>query len=115
MIKKTKLIDIEKQLIIDHRKLKTIDIDQIIMLRSFSNYTYFYLRDGEHRLTTRTLKHYENLLNNRGFIRVHRGFMVNKNCIVKHDSITSQLFLTNGHEVEISRRRKRISNYKMKI
>jgi two-component system, LytTR family, response regulator len=114
-MKKRATIDIEKQLIIDHRKHKTIDIDQIIMLRSFSNYTYFYLQDGEHRLTTRTLKHYENLLNNRGFIRVHRGFLVNKKCIVKHDIITSQLFLTNGHEVEIARRRKRVSNHKIKI
>ena len=93
-------------LTIDQKKKKTIAINQIIMLKGYVNYTHFYLQNGKQRISARTLKHYENLLNNKGFIRVHRGFIVNQNCIVEHNLLTSQLILTDGYEADISRRRK---------
>lgn len=94
-------------LTIDQRKKKVIDINQIIMLKGISNYTCFYLKNGTQRLTSHTLKYYENQLESKGFLRVHRGFIVNQQCIIKHDSSNSQLLLTDGYEVEISRRKRR--------
>ncbi|MEA5459997.1 LytTR family DNA-binding domain-containing protein [Arcicella sp. LKC2W] len=94
-------------LTIDQRKKKVIYINQIIMLKGISNYTCFYLKNGTQRLTSHTLKYYENQLESKGFLRVHRGFIVNQQCIVKHDSYNSQLLLTDGYEVEISRRKRR--------
>ena len=96
----------EDLLIINQKNKKTIAINQIIMLRGFINYTRFYLQNGKQRFSARTLKHYEELLNNKGFIRVHRGFIVNQKCIVEHNLVTSQLILTDGYEADISRRRK---------
>jgi DNA-binding LytR/AlgR family response regulator len=96
----------ENLLIIDQKKKKTLDISQIIMLRGFVNYTCFYLQNGKQRVSARTLKHYEGLLNDKGFIRIHRGFLVNQKCILNHNEDTSQLFLVEGHAVEMSRRRK---------
>ncbi|MEA5458270.1 LytTR family DNA-binding domain-containing protein [Arcicella sp. LKC2W] len=96
----------ENLLIIDQKKKKTLDISQIIMLRGFANYTCFYLQNGKQSLSARTLKYYEGLLNDKGFIRIHRGFLVNQKCILKHNIDTSQLILVEGHEAEISRRRK---------
>jgi DNA-binding LytR/AlgR family response regulator len=101
---KTIRINLNNQIIIDQRRKKTVDINQIIMLRSFSNYTCLYLQNGKQRLTTHTLKHYENILSDKGFIRVHRGYIVNEDCIVKHDSLNSQLILTDGYEADFSRR-----------
>ena len=92
---------------INQRSKKVIDINQIIMMKGFANYTYFYLKNGKHRLTAHTLKYYESELYGRGFLRVHRGFIVNQNCILRHDSDTDSLLLMDGHEVEISRRRRR--------
>ncbi len=96
----------EDLLIINQKNKKAIAINQIIMLKGFVNYTRFYLQNGKEKLSARTLKHYEVLLNNKGFIRVHRGFIVNQKCIVEHNLVTSQLILTDGHEADISRRRK---------
>jgi DNA-binding LytR/AlgR family response regulator len=96
-------------LTIDQRRKKVIDINQIIMLKGYANYTCFYLKNGKQRLTTHTLKYYEDELDGRGFLRVHRGFIVNQNCILKHDTASSQLFLMEGHEVEVSRRRRGIT------
>lgn len=93
-------------LTIDQRKKKVIAINQIIMLKGMANYTCFYLKNGKQRLTAHTLKYYESQLDGKGFLRVHRGFIVNQQCIVKHDSYNSQLLLTDGHEVEISRRKR---------
>lgn len=94
----------EDLLVINQKNKKTIAINQIIMLKGFVNYTRFYLQNGKEKLSARTLKYYEGLLNNKGFIRVHRGFIVNQKCIVEHNLVTSQLILTNGHEADISRR-----------
>ncbi|MES2516578.1 MAG: LytTR family DNA-binding domain-containing protein [Bacteroidota bacterium] len=96
----------EDLLIIDQKKKKSIAINQIIMLKGFVNYTCFYLQNGKQSLSARTLKHYESLLNDKGFIRVHRGFIVNQKCILEHNLLTSQLLLTDGYEADISRRRK---------
>jgi DNA-binding LytR/AlgR family response regulator len=97
----------EDLLTIDQRRKKVIAINQIIMMKGVANYTCFYLKNGKQRLTAHTLKYYEPLLDGKGFLRVHRGFIVNQNCILRHDSDTSSLFLLDGHEVEISRRRRR--------
>jgi DNA-binding LytR/AlgR family response regulator len=96
-------------LTINQRSRKVIDINQIIMLRGYANYTCFYLKNGKQRLTAHTLKYYEPLLDGKGFLRVHRGFIVNQNCILRHDTESSQLFLMEGHEVEISRRRRGVA------
>jgi two-component system, LytTR family, response regulator len=96
----------EDLLIINQKNKKVIAINQIIMLKGFVNYTRFYLQNGLQKVSARTLKHYEALLNNKGFIRVHRGYIVNQKCIVEHNLITSQLILTDGYEADISRRRK---------
>jgi DNA-binding LytR/AlgR family response regulator len=97
----------EDLLTIDQRRKKVIAINQIIMMKGVANYTCFYLKNGKQRLTAHTLKYYEPLLDGKGFLRVHRGFIVNQDCILRHDSDTDSLFLVDGHEVEISRRRRR--------
>ena len=100
----------EDLLIINKKIKRTIAINQIIMMKGMLNYTCFYLQNGKQRVSARTLKHYETLLLGKGFIRVHRSCLVNENCILEHNSITSQLKLTDGHHVAISRRRKGLLN-----
>lgn len=94
-------------LTINLRSKKVIAFDQIIMMKGLANYTCFYLKNGKQRLTAHTLKYYEPLLDGKGFLRVHRGFIVNQKCILRYDSETDSLFLVDGHEVEISRRKRR--------
>ena len=56
------------------------------------------------RLTSRTLKEYDELLAEQGFYRIHRAHLVNKKYI---SSFTNDhnLQLTDGSEVEVSRRK----------
>ncbi len=97
----------EDLLTIDQRRKKVIAINQIIMMKGIANYTCFYLKNGKQRVTSHTLKYYEPMLIAKGFLRVHRAFMVNQSCILEHDTDNSQLLMENGHQADISRRRKR--------
>jgi len=53
------------------------DIKDIIRLESTGNYTQFYFADGSKILITKTLKTYDSLLTEAGFMRVHQSHLVN--------------------------------------
>jgi two-component system, LytTR family, response regulator len=91
-----------------NRKQKTrIPTNSIIMLEGMANYTLIHLQNGNKKLYARTLGHFEELLSEEHFIRVHRGFLVNSSCIIHYDKDENILHLENNLEVSISRRRKR--------
>lgn len=60
-------------------KVNMVNIDDIIRCESQSNYTLFYLNGGEQILVTKSLKEYENLLEEYSFIRVHHSHLINLN------------------------------------
>ena len=53
----------------------------LVRCESESNYTWFYLTNGEKILTSKTLKSYDTILIEQGFIRTHRSHLVNKHHI----------------------------------
>lgn len=86
---------------------KFIFTDDIIRCASSNNYTNIYLKNGEKILVSRTLKDFENNLNVYPFCRVHNSHLINVKYVqefVKTDS--SILVMTDGTEVEVSRRKK---------
>ena len=88
-------------------KLQLIDIDQIIRCESTGAYTFFHTLSGEEILVTRTLKDYERILADRGFLRVHQSHLVNIQFIrefVKSDG--GYLVLTNHQQIPVSSRKK---------
>jgi len=95
-------------LMIDKKRRKVVSIQQIVMLKGCSNYTYFYLKNGKYRMSSHTLKYYETELVTKGFLRVHRGSIINPDCIVRYDVKNAHLLLLNGYEVEVSRRKKKL-------
>lgn len=78
---------------------------EIIRLEGESNYTKFFFTNKASLLTSRTMKEYEEILTNHGFIRVHKSHLVNKSHIVSYTG-DGMLTMTDKSKVEISRRRK---------
>lgn len=78
---------------------------EIVRCEADSNYTCLVLTDGRKFISSKTLKEYDEILNNKGFIRVHKSHLVNVNFIQKLNNL-NQLILKDGSTVEISRRRK---------
>ncbi len=81
-------------------KIKVVKISDIIRCESSGSYTLFYTRAGDQILVTKTLKEYDALLSDYGFVRVHQSHLVNTECIkefVKTDG--GYLVLDNKKEI----------------
>ncbi|MES2519457.1 MAG: LytTR family DNA-binding domain-containing protein [Bacteroidota bacterium] len=92
---------------VNHKQKIRIPTQSIIMLEGHNNYTLFYLQNGKKKMYARTIGHFEELLENEHFIRVHRGFLVNSSCIISYNKEDNKLYLQNNLEASISRRRRK--------
>jgi two-component system LytT family response regulator len=79
--------------------------EEIIRLEGEGNYTKFFFTDKTSLLTTYTMKNYEDILINYGFLRVHKSHLVNKEHVVNY-TVDGMLTMSDLSRVEISRRRK---------
>jgi two-component system LytT family response regulator len=109
---KTTLTQAQMNFVIVNQKQKIqIPTNNIIMLEGHNNYTLFYLQNGKQKMFARTIGHFQELLDSKKFIRIHRGFLVNSSCIIGYDKIENKLQMENNLEASISRRlRKNLSN-----
>jgi DNA-binding LytR/AlgR family response regulator len=78
----------------------------VILIKGDINYTKFYLKGGKEKTVAHSIKFFENHLQNNGFLRVHRSFMINPNYVETYNSEQEILTMTNGQIANISRRRK---------
>ena len=88
-------------------RIAVVDIDQIVRCEADSNNSWFVLASGEKIFVTRTLKHFEQLLAQHQFIRVHQSHLLNLAYIkeyVKKDG--GYLKLKNGEIAPVSLRKK---------
>ncbi|CAN5670588.1 LytTR family DNA-binding domain-containing protein [soil metagenome] len=84
-----------------------VDTKQIIYCEADSNYTRFYLENGEQYMVSKTLGDVQDVLETRDFVRVHRQYMVNLDHIqklVKGEG--TYLLLTNGASIPVARQQK---------
>ncbi len=78
---------------------------EIIRLEGEGNYTWFHFDGKKPLLISKTLKEYEEILLNQGFIRTHKSHLVNRAHVVNY-TVDGMLTMTDNSRVEISRRRK---------
>jgi DNA-binding LytR/AlgR family response regulator len=96
----------ESLLIINQKTLKKVLLQNVVLLKSNVNYTTFYLQHGKEKVVAHTLKFFEDYLETRGFLRVHRSFMINPNFVKEYNQEQEFITMTNGHKATISRRRR---------
>lgn len=87
--------------------LLAANIQDIIRIESNSNYCTFHLAGKPKVVVARTLKEYEEILTPCDFFRVHQSHLINLRYVefFRH-GIEEYIILTNGEQVEVSRRRK---------
>jgi len=84
-----------------------VNIRDIIRCEADGSYTVFYLSDKRKLLISAGLKHYEELLPEKDFIRVHHHHLINMNHVLrflKEDG--GYAIMSDGSKIEISRRKK---------
>lgn len=93
-------------LIINHKTSRKVLIKDVIFLKGNINYSTVYLENGKIKMLSHTLKFYEEFLSTHGFLRVHRAFLINPNFVMGYCEEKKIVEMKNGHEANISRRRK---------
>jgi two-component system LytT family response regulator len=89
--------------------LEVLRIADIVRLEADGNYTRFIMKDGRPIISSRILKHYDNMLEGQHFLRVHNSHIINLiyvRRLVKADG--GSIELSNGDHVPLSRRRKEV-------
>jgi two-component system LytT family response regulator len=84
--------------------MQFIKISEIIRLEGDRNYSLFYLSGNRKHLSSKTLKEYEEILSDKGFLRIHKSHLVNSSFVelLTPDGI---VVMKDKSEVEVSRRR----------
>lgn len=86
-----------------------VSLREIIRLEAQDNYTHIFLNGGEKIVTTKTIKTYEDMFENRNFFRIHKGHIINVNYIrkfMKGDG--GYVIMDDGMQIDVSRRRRPI-------
>jgi two-component system, LytTR family, response regulator len=87
--------------------LEFINVPDIIKIRGENVYSVFYLLNGKTFVASLTLKETESMLTKAGFFRVHKSFIINLRHILRYIKGEGGVaVMTDGSEVEISRRNK---------
>lgn len=84
-----------------------LELEKIVRLESDNNYTDFITSDGRRYTTSKTIKEYEDILEEFGFYRVHQRHIVNLRQVktyLKGDGGT--IILGDGSEIPLARMRK---------
>ena len=81
-------------------------VDEILRLEAESSYTRIYLTNRNPFVASKTLKYFEEMLEEFGFIRTHKSHLVNPRFVnrISHDN--EFILLKDGSRVEVSRRKK---------
>jgi len=84
-----------------------LETANILYCKADDNYTEIYLNNNKRKLVSKTLKHFEDILKDSSFARVHKSFLVNVNEVIKYrKGKGGSVMLSNGKEIMVSASKK---------
>jgi two-component system LytT family response regulator len=87
--------------------LTVFAVKDIIHCRGEVNYTQFFFVSGQKLLVVKTLKEYEELLSDCGFIRVHKSHLINMQHVKSYTrGEGGTVTMSDGTVIDVSRRKK---------
>ena len=97
------------------RGFQVIEIRDIVYAEASGNYTNFHFVNRPLICSSKPLHDYEELLADSSFVRTHKSFIVNLEHIKEYiRGEGGAVLLSNGHEVEVARRKKELLMNRMK-
>lgn len=101
-----KISSLDKITIPQQDGFEVLVISDILFCKADDNYTEIYFENTK-KLVSKTLKHFEDLLKESSFVRVHKSYLVNVNEIVKYKKGKGgSVILSNGKEIMVSSSKK---------
>ncbi|GAB1308481.1 LytTR family DNA-binding domain-containing protein [Urechidicola sp. KH5] len=100
-------IQVDKITIPTQEGFEVIETNQILYCKADDNYTHINLLNGKSKLVSKTLKHFETILGDSGFVRIHKSYLVNVKSIVSYKKGKGgTIALENGKELSVAPSRK---------
>lgn len=94
---------------------QVVKLSEIIYCEASSNYTNFHLAGRPLICASKPIHEYETLLEDAGFVRIHKSFVVNLEHVKEYiRGEGGTVILSSGHDIEVSRRKKEIFLQRMK-
>lgn len=87
-------------------RIYSVDINDIIRFESDGGYTKVYLVDGKRIMVSRTMKEFDDLLLDVGFLRVHHSHLVNMNHLFCFEKVEGHVIMKDESIVPVSNRKK---------
>ena len=104
-----------KMVIPSQKGYQVVKLSEIIYCEASINYTNFHFTGKPVFCASRPIHEYEKLLEDCGFLRIHKSFLVNMEHVQEYKrGEGGYVMLSNGAEVEVSRRKKDLLLAKMK-
>lgn len=93
-----------------------IEVDEMVSLQADSNYTIIHMKDMQKLVISKTLKDFEELLDENQFARIHKSYIVNLRYINEYSTIDGGIVkMSDGNQWSISRRQLDMFLGKMKM
>lgn len=87
---------------------EVVAINEILFCKADDNYTEIHFKNSK-KLVSKTLKHFEVLLKNESFARIHKSYLVNVHAIVKYKKGKGgSVLVSNGKEISVSSSKKAV-------
>jgi two-component system, LytTR family, response regulator len=83
-----------------------LDICDIIRCESDDNYTKFFIKNRKPILISKTLKEYEELLTEHGFVRIHQSHLINLSFVKSYAKKEGVLYMADNSQLPISQRKR---------
>jgi two-component system LytT family response regulator len=87
-------------------RIYSVDLDDIIRFESDGGYTKVYLTDGKRIMVSKTMKEYDDLLLDVGFLRVHHSHLINMNHLFCFEKAEGHVVMKDDSIVPVSNRKK---------
>ncbi|GAB2559646.1 LytR/AlgR family response regulator transcription factor [Spirosoma areae] len=87
--------------------LQILQSEEIYYCESDGGYTHFFLTNGKAVLISKTLKEVEDVLESKGFCRVHHGYLINVRYVQKYiRGDGGEVIMANNKNIPVSRNKK---------
>jgi two-component system LytT family response regulator len=82
-----------------------IEVDDVVSLQADSNYTIIHTKDMQKLVVSKTLKDFEELLDDNQFVRIHKSYIVHLRYIKEYSTADGGIVkMADGNQWSISRR-----------
>ena len=86
---------------------KISNLTEAIYIQAAESYCIMVLQNGKTNVKSRPMKHFEQYLVDFGWLRIHRSFIVNPTFVKQISQERDSIFLQNGTELPIARRKRK--------